>query len=540
MLIPEILGQLLVMQSFVINLPDEKSIFSFVCRGLLDIPGVSGVRYHETTQNQGFDTAELAIPVILGEIFMGELLFTVDDKELFVPYLDYLKNFCYMLAVILEERNQRSQNEQLQLKLEARVQQRTSQLNAEIIERKQIDEVQSYLLQISSVNPGEGFFKTLASYLAKTLGMDYVCIDTLHGDGLTARTLAIYHDGKFEANVEYALKDTPCGDVVGKKVCVFPRGVCSLFPHDAALQELEAESYLGTTLWSFDMKPIGLIAVIGQKELLDSHFAESVMKLASIRAAGELERRQAYEDKLLFEQQFQQTQKLESLGVLAGGIAHDFNNILAIIMGYCSLTKMDYEKAEKNIPEIEKAVERAAVLCRQMLAYAGKAMLTKSQVNTWALVDEMVGMLETTIHKNVVIKTELDTDIPLITGDASQLRQVVLNLIMNSAEAIGDADGEVAVKLATTEIIVAQQEKDHLGFFIPAGRYICLEVTDNGCGMDDGTRRKIFEPFYTTKFTGRGLGMSAVLGIIKAHKGLLQLESRLGQGTTFKVFLPVQ
>ncbi len=410
----------------------------------------------------------------------------------------------------------------------------------DITERKQVEGVQSYLLHISSLRTSEDFFELLASYLANILGMDYVCIDTLHGDSLTARTLAIYNDGKFEDNVEYALKDTPCGDVVGKEVCVFPREVRKLFPQDAVLQDLQAESYVGTTLWGYDMKPIGLIAVIGRKELNSSHFAETVLRLVSMRAAGELERRKVEEEKSLLEQQFQQTQKLESLGVLAGGIAHDFNNILAIIMGNCSLAAMDDENAGKYIPEIEKASERAAALCRQMLAYAGKASLTQTQVNTRMLVDEMVTMLKTTTQQNVLIKPELGTDIPMITGDASQIRQVVMNLIINAAEAIGDAEGEIDVKLAKAEIKEQQTEKDHLGFIIPAGRYICFEVSDNGCGMDEDTRRRIFEPFYTTKFTGRGLGMSAVLGIVKAHNGALQLESHPGQGTTFKVYLPVQ
>jgi signal transduction histidine kinase/CheY-like chemotaxis protein len=412
--------------------------------------------------------------------------------------------------------------------------------NTDITERKQIEEVQSYLLQMGSLTTGEDFFESLARYLAKILGMDYVCIDRLLGDCLSAKTLAVYHDGKFEDNVEYTLKDTPCGDVVGKEVCVFPREVRNLFPHDAALQDLQAESYVGTTLWSFDMKPIGLIAVIGRKELNSSHFAETVLKLVSIRAAGELGRRQAEEEKHALEQQYQQTQKLESLGVLAGGIAHDFNNILAIIMGYCSLTKMDYENAEKNIPEIEKAAERAAALCKQMLAYAGQVSLSQAKINTRMLVDEMVSMLKTTIQQNVVIKPNLSHDIPAFTGDASQIRQVVMNLIINAAEAIGEVDGEIDVVLTQAEITTKHEEKDHHGVIIPAGRYILIQVTDSGCGMDDNTRRKIFEPFYTTKFTGRGLGMSAVLGIIKGHHGALQLESRLGHGSTFKIYLPVQ
>jgi signal transduction histidine kinase/CheY-like chemotaxis protein len=251
------------------------------------------------------------------------------------------------------------------------------------------------------------------------------------------------------------------------------------------------------------------------------------------------QRKQAEEEKQTLEQQFQQTQKLESLGVLAGGIAHDFNNILAIIMGYCCLTKMDFADAEKHIPEIEKAAERAAALCRQMLAYAGKAQFIEAQVNTSMLVDEMVTMLRTTIKQNVVIRSELCSDTPFITGDASQIRQIVMNLIINAAEAIDEEQGEIQVSLSKREMKAGQSERDHLGNVILAGQYICLEVTDNGCGMDDETKLKLFEPFYTTKFTGRGLGMSAVLGIIAAHRGALQFTSQPGQGTTFKVYLPV-
>jgi two-component system cell cycle sensor histidine kinase/response regulator CckA len=252
------------------------------------------------------------------------------------------------------------------------------------------------------------------------------------------------------------------------------------------------------------------------------------------------ERKKSEEQNLLLEQQFQQAQKLESLGVLSGGIAHDFNNILAVIIGYCSLTKMDYETAEQNIQEIEKAAERAAGLCRQMLAYAGKAQLSMSQINMWLLVHEIVDMLKATLPKNTVIKQDLSTNIPSITADASQIRQIVMNLIINASEAIGKEQGEILVLLTKTKIITDQPEKDYHGKAIPPGNYACLEVTDNGCGMDEETKWRIFEPFYTTKFTGRGLGMSAVLGIIKSHSGALQLFSQLGHGSTFKVYLPIQ
>jgi len=252
------------------------------------------------------------------------------------------------------------------------------------------------------------------------------------------------------------------------------------------------------------------------------------------------ERKKAEEEKHTLEQQFQQTQKLESLGVLSGGIAHDFNNILAIIIGYCGLIKMDYETVGNNIEEIEKAAERAAGLCRQMLAYAGKAQLTKTQVNMRMLVDEMVTMLKSTLPQNAVITSDLPSDLPFIDADASQLRQIVMNLIINASEAIGKEQGEIHVSLAKTTVIAGKSDKDYNGKAIPPGVYICLKVTDSGCGMDEETKWRIFEPFYTTKFTGRGLGMSAVLGIINSHGGALQLFSQLGQGTTFKIYLPAQ
>jgi PAS domain S-box-containing protein len=252
------------------------------------------------------------------------------------------------------------------------------------------------------------------------------------------------------------------------------------------------------------------------------------------------DRRQAEEERLLMEAQFQQAQKLESLGVLAGGIAHDFNNILAIIIGHCSLSQLRPESAPERIAIIENAAERAAELCQQMLAYAGKTEFIQSQTDMRLLVDEMVKMLQSTISQNVTITQELSSNVPAITGDASQLRQIVMNLIINAAEAIGEEQGKIRVALSEATVTFEQSGTDHLGNIIVPGRYICLEVSDNGCGMDEETRRRIFEPFFTTKFTGRGLGLSATLGIIASHAGALQLASHPGQGTTFKVYLPVQ
>ena len=166
---------------------------------------------------------------------------------------------------------------------------------ADVPVHQQLDDTYRFLLECGVQRSGQSFFEALARYLSETLGMDYVCIDRLVGDGLSARTVAVYFDGSFQDNLTYALKDTPCGDVVGKRICCFPSGVSRLFPRDEALQEIGGESYLGTTLWSYDGKPIGLIAVIGRKPLADTSQAVSLLNLVALRAAGEMERMDAEE-----------------------------------------------------------------------------------------------------------------------------------------------------------------------------------------------------------------------------------------------------
>ncbi len=165
----------------------------------------------------------------------------------------------------------------------------------DITEHKLVEDTQVFLAQCGRIASGEDFFESLARYLGQSLGMDFVCIDRLEGDLLSARTLAVYSDGRFEDNVTYTLQDTPCAEVVEKKICCFPEGVRRLFPRDAALQEMKAESYAGTILWGSKGQAIGLIAVIGRQPLSNPRLAESMLQLVAVRAAGELERKWAEE-----------------------------------------------------------------------------------------------------------------------------------------------------------------------------------------------------------------------------------------------------
>jgi len=264
---------------------------------------------------------------------------------------------------------------------------------------------------------------------------------------------------------------------------------------------------------------------------------------ASVHVMRDITERKLAEKNLQnLERQFQQTQKLESLGVLAGGIAHDFNNILTIIIGHCFMVKEDVDcgmSYKSHVEQIENSANRAADLCRLMLTYAGKEQLVQTRVNMWLLVDETVKMLKSALKKNVVIETDLKRDVPEIIGDNGQIQQVVMNLVTNAAEAIEDNKGTVSISLVKTTVSAEQAEMDFFGNSILPGSYACVKVVDNGCGMSEEVQKRIFEPFFTTKFIGRGLGMSAVLGIIRAHSGAVQLFSTTGTGTTFKVYLPL-
>jgi PAS domain S-box-containing protein len=253
-------------------------------------------------------------------------------------------------------------------------------------------------------------------------------------------------------------------------------------------------------------------------------------------------RKLAEQERILLQQQFHHAQKLESLGIIAGGIAHDFNNILTVILGHCYMVRENTysdEEYKAVFQKIETAGSRAADLCRQMLTYAGKSTMERTRVNVWLLIDEVIKMLEAAIKKNVTIELDLHQRIPEIIGDTGQIQQVVMNLIINAAEAIGDASGTIRVALTTLVYETETPETDFFGTVITAGKYACLEVTDTGSGMSEETLHRIFEPFYTTKFTGRGLGMSAIRGIISSHEAILNLTSTPGVGTCFRVCFPV-
>jgi PAS domain S-box-containing protein len=264
-----------------------------------------------------------------------------------------------------------------------------------------------------------------------------------------------------------------------------------------------------------------------------------------LRAAGTHQditrERQAQERQQRLETQMQQAQKLESLGVLAGGIAHDFNNILTAILGNNDLALMKLSPSSTARARIEassQAVRRAAELAQQMLAYSGKGRFLITDIDLNELVTDMGHLLKVSIAKQVVLQYHLAKNLPAISADASQLRQVVMNLIINASEAINERSGVVNLTTGAIDATREYLRESYLDENQPGGLYVYLEVSDTGCGMDEETITHIFDPFFTTKFTGRGLGMAAVLGIVRGHHGAIKVYSEPGKGTTFKVLFP--
>jgi len=252
-------------------------------------------------------------------------------------------------------------------------------------------------------------------------------------------------------------------------------------------------------------------------------------------------RLRAEEERRTLERQMLHVQKLESLGVLAGGIAHDFNNLLVSVLGNAGLAIAEIDPASPargRLTDIELAAQRAAELTRQMLAYAGRGRFVVQRLNLSEIVGELVTLLRTVVPRTAEIDVRLADDLPDVEADASQLRQVVMNLVTNAADAIGGTAGRIEIatgRLSATRDYLAQS---CIGADVAPGEFVFAQVADTGCGMDQATLARIFDPFFTTKVTGRGLGLAAVLGIVRSHRGAVTVDSTPGFGTCFRLLLP--
>ncbi len=252
------------------------------------------------------------------------------------------------------------------------------------------------------------------------------------------------------------------------------------------------------------------------------------------------ERKRAEEERLRLEAHILETQKLESLGVLAGGIAHDFNNLLTVILGNDLLARSEVppgSRLARQLDRIRSAAKHAEALTSQMLMYSGKASVSLKPLDLSALVEGMAELLEASVSKKCRLETSLGHGRIMVKGDPTQLRQVIMNLVTNASEALCDRPGRVVVRTGLMSADAAYLTGAPDGRDLGEGDYVYLEVSDTGEGMEEGTRKRIFEPYFSTKSMGRGLGLASVLGIVRGHRGAIKLVTEPAGGTTFRVLL---
>jgi len=227
--------------------------------------------------------------------------------------------------------------------------------------------------------------------------------------------------------------------------------------------------------------------------------------------------------------------------VLAGGIAHDFNNLLVGALGNAGLALMELapeSPVRPLIEDIQRATVRAADLTRQLLSYSGKGRFVLAHLDLARVVREMSHLLGAVVPEQVAIEYELSQSLPPVEADAAQIRQVLMNLVTNASDAIGSRPGVITVRIRVVDADAGYLADTFVDDGLAPGRFVCLEVSDTGAGMTPETVAKIFDPFYTTKFVGRGLGLAAVLGILRGHKGAIKVSSEPSRGTTFTALLP--
>jgi len=253
------------------------------------------------------------------------------------------------------------------------------------------------------------------------------------------------------------------------------------------------------------------------------------------------ERKRAEAEKARLEAQIQHAQKLESLGVLAGGIAHDFNNLLCGILGGGELALRllhQSHPAREHLVTISQTAQRAAELCGQMLAYSGRGRFVVEAVDLSRVVEGMAHLIRVSVSKKAALHYHLAENLPAVEADVTQVRQVLMNLVINASEALGDRNGVITVSSGVLHCDHGYLSETFGGEQLPRGRYVFLEVSDTGEGMSADTRARIFDPFFTTKFTGRGLGLAATSGIVRGHRGAIRVYSEPGAGSSFKLLLP--
>jgi signal transduction histidine kinase/CheY-like chemotaxis protein/ABC-type amino acid transport substrate-binding protein len=416
-------------------------------------------------------------------------------------------------------------------------------LERELDSRRLLEERILRVAEGVGVSTGGSFLQDLMRHLALASEADIAFVGERIGreGGDFIRTLATFQDGRDAENLEWPVPGSVSEQVLKEDICVFPSGVQEAFPGDPGLRQTGLQSYVGVALRDSSGRVLGLIGICNRHPLSNPTLVASLLRIFSARASAELERQNAEQERLELERQVQHAQKLESLGVLAGGIAHDFNNLLTAMLGHMNVAQLKLAPESPAIPHLEsleRIIHRASDLTRQMLAYSGKGRFVVRPYDLNQVVREMTHLLEVSISKKIALRFHLAESLPPVQADAAQIQQVIMNLVTNASDAIGDREGTIRLATSLAELDRRYLDQLYQGQDLAPGSYVALEVSDTGCGMSQEVQGRIFEPFFTTKVTGRGLGLSATLGILKGHHAGIRIYSEAGRGTTFRLLFP--
>ena len=396
----------------------------------------------------------------------------------------------------------------------------------------------------SEAADGSRSFAQLAQALAESLRTRSALVsELLPGEPRRFRVLGLTVAGETRADLEgqeIALAGSPCERVYERGWMFHARNVAGLYPAFApTMQLLGAEAYLGLVFADREGRTLGHVAVAHDRPMREGLSPRAVLEVFARHAALELQRERAEAVRLAGERRELTRQRVESLGLLAGGIAHDFNNLLVGILGNTSLAQAEARGELRNhLDEIECAARRATELAHQLLAYAGKGRFQVADVDLAVLAEETARLVRSSFVPGVQLRLALESGLPPVRGDATQLRQVLMNLLLNGADAIGQNPGLLTLRTGRARLSAADLAGCALGAGLAPGEYLWFEVVDSGCGMEPTTLARILDPFFSTKFTGRGLGLAAVQGILVGHQGGLSITSAPGQGSAFRVYLP--
>jgi len=386
-------------------------------------------------------------------------------------------------------------------------------------------------------------FQVIVRYLAETLGVDFAYVGELSsGAPERINTLAVYMDGKITGNTAYDLAGTPCDNVVGKRFYFIPRDVQTLYPGDNMLSRMNFEGYAAYPLFGAGGDALGLIAVVHRQPLSDRELTESILKIFSVRAAAELERRHAAAARGQLESQLRQAQKMEAIGHLTGGIAHDFNNILTGVMGYVVMAQ-EWQEAHgdehlrRYLERAQNSVQRARDLIQQMLTFSRGQHGEPRPLALAAVVGESLDLLRSTLPSSLELTLGCEPDLPEIMADPVHVEQVLMNLCINARDAMqgsGRLDITLRAVTAAPGGVCASCRKPL------RGRYVELAVGDSGPGISPEVAERMFEPFFSTKGVakGSGMGLSTVHGIVHEGGGHILLDTESGRGSIFRILLP--